>query len=56
MSQCYWFDYIFQNKVEVQKKNCLLLLDPYYDKNQDIKLVPHKCHSETHWEAFDSKN
>ena len=39
-----------------KKKNGLLLLDPYYDKNQDIKLVPHKCHSETHWEAFDSKN
>ena len=56
MSRCYRLDYIFLNKVKVPKKKSLLLLDPYYEKNGDIKLVPHKCHIEANWKTFDSKN
>lgn len=49
--------YRFKNTLKTKyKKIVLILLDPYYNENRDIKLVSHKRHTVVHSTDFDGKN
>lgn len=49
--------YRFNNTLKTKyKKIVLILLDPYYNENRDIKLVSHKRHTVVHSTDFDGKN